>query len=76
MQMGQICTGCKREIQYFENIYGHNLVDMLIEVPVTPEYQKNAEKKADKVPDSYWRCKPCRTTQLITKKCSKCYWDL
>ena len=75
LKLNQNCTSCKREIQNFENVYGYDLAAMLIEVPIDPEAKKK-EQEAEKAPDSYWRCKICQITQLISQDCSRCHRNL
>ena len=51
------------------------LESMLAEVLVKTDV-KTVKVEVVKLPDSYWRCKTCRKTQLVTEKCSKCFESL
>ena len=63
------CKKCSRELQFFENVLNYGLEQMIIEVPVQ-KLKKGEAPLAS--PDSYWRCKICRETQLLTQSCKSC----
>jgi hypothetical protein len=52
----QFCQKCNKELQYYENVCGYHLEDMIVEVELS--LLKKAEEEK-----SYWRC-PYDKTQV------------
>ena len=63
------CKKCSRELQYFENVLHYGLEQMIIEVPIEKEKKGEAPLAS---PDSYWRCRICRETQILKQNCISC----